>query len=129
MQFCCTLRTGFLTIGLLVGSLCVWAQPQNAPSNASATELKGLPPRVAPTEYQAHAQTGAVTIAAEFMAHSVATPEATYTSEDYVVVEAALFGPADGRAMLSKGDFSLRINGRKVASPSQPYELVFHSLK
>ena len=88
-----------------------------------------MPPRVAATEYQAHAQAGALTIAADFVGHSVPTPEGTYTNEEYVVVEAALFGPPDARAKLANGDFSLRINGKKTASPSQPYELAFKSLK
>jgi hypothetical protein len=70
-----------------------------------------------------------VTIAAEFMGHSVPTPEATYTTEDYVAVEVGLFGSPEARAKLAQGDFSLRVNGKKAASPSQPYELVFKSLK
>jgi hypothetical protein len=111
----------------LMGGLSIGAQ---APTrDTPATELKGMPPRVAPTEYQAQAQAGKVTVAAEFLGHSVPTPEGTYTSEDFVVVEAALFGPPDARTKLITGDFSLRINGKKVALPSQPYQLVFHSLK
>ena len=129
MQFFCTLRTSFFTIGLLIAGLCVCAQRENAQSkDPTASDLKGMPPRVAPTEYQTHAQAGAVTIAADFVGHSVPTLEGTYTTEDYVVVEAGLFGSPNGRATLSKGDFSLRINGKKIL-PSEPYELVFHSLK
>jgi hypothetical protein len=111
---------------VLMGVLMVHAQ---APDQPGKEALKGLPPRVSPTEYQAHAQAGAVTIAAEFMGHSVPTPDGTYTNEDYVVVEAALFGPPDARTKLATGDFSLRINGKKVALPCQPYELAFKSLK
>ena len=114
----------------LIGGLLLCAQLQNAQSkDLPASELKGMPPRVAPGEYQGHAQAGAVTVAADFIGHSVPTPEGTYTTDEYVVVEAALFGSADGRAKLSKGDFSLRINGKKMALPSEPYELVFKSLK
>jgi hypothetical protein len=125
MQFSSVSRPGFLMIVVLIACVCLCAQSQTSPAN----EMKGMPPRVGPSEYQSHAQAGAVTIAADFDGHSVPTPDATYTTEDYVVVEAALFGPAEARATLSKGDFSLRINGKKLASPSQPYELVFHSLK
>ncbi len=96
---------------------------------APAPESKGLPPRAAPSEYQAQARAGAVTVAAEFMGHSVPTPEAIYSSEDFVVVEVGLFGPPQARATLSTGDFSLRLNGRKMLLPSQPYEKAFHSLK
>src|SRR5579864_3887972 len=104
-------------IVLLIGTPCARAQGQNIPAKEAPTsESRGMPPRVAPSEYQAHAQAGAVTIAAEFMGHSVPTPEGTYTTEDFVVVEAALFGsPQAPRAKLSIGDFSLRINGKKVA--------------
>lgn len=103
---------------------------QDAPAkDALTTELKGMPPRAAPAEYQAQAQAGPVTVAAEFMGHSVPTPDGTYNTEDFVVVEVALFGPPQARAKLSIGDFSLRINGKKSPSPSQPYELVFKSLK
>ncbi len=68
-----------------------------------------------------------MTIAADFAGHSVATPEGILTTEDYVVLEAGLFGPPDAKLMLSVEDFSLRINGKK-AVPRQPYELVVKSL-
>ena len=124
------MRTCFLMSMVLIGGLSVWAQVPNPPSkDAPANELKGMPPRVAPAEYQAHVQAGTVTVAAEFLGHSVPTLEGTYNAEDYVVVEAGLFGPPEARTKLTTGDFSLRINGKKVAQLSQPYELVFHSLK
>ncbi len=88
-----------------------------------------MPPRAAPTDYQAHAQAGAVTIAAEFMGHAVPTPEATFSTEDYVAVETGFFGPPDARLKLSFEDFSLLVNTKKAPLASQPYELVFHSLK
>lgn len=108
---------------VLVGGLCVRGQ------DAPASEAKGMPPRAAPADYQAHAQVGALTLAAEFMRHAVPTPEAPYTTEDFVVVEAGLFGPPQARLTISIGDFSLRINGKKMALPSQPYGLAFSSLK
>jgi hypothetical protein len=115
---------------VLIGGLSICAQAPTPPSkDAPANELKGMPPRVAPTEYQVHAQAGTITVAAEFLGHSVPTLEGTYNAEDYVVVEAGLFGPPEARTKLTTGDFSLRINGKKVALPSQPYELVFKSLK
>jgi hypothetical protein len=112
----------------LVGVWCARAQDASSPvAKSSASELKGLPPRATPGDYQAQAKAGSVTIAAEFMGHSVPTPEVTYSSDDYVVVEIGLFGT--GQTMLSVGDFSLRINGGKKTLPSQPYELTFKSLK
>jgi hypothetical protein len=118
-----------------LAALCVRAQTPGAPSqdtaakDAAASESKGLPPRATPADYQAHTQAGTLMLAAEFVGHSVPTPEATYSTEDFVVVDTGLFGPPDARAKLSIGDFSLRINGKKIASPSQPYGLSFSSLK
>jgi len=120
---------------LPLGVMCLRAAAQeppaqeNAAKDASANESKGLPPRATPADYQAHTQVGSLTLAAEFVRHSVPTPEATYSTEDFVIVETGLFGPAEARAKLAIGDFSLRINGRKMASPSQPYGLSFSSLK
>ncbi len=88
-----------------------------------------LPPRAGPSDYQAHGQAGDVTIAADFTAHSVATPLAILSTEDYVVVEVGLFGAPGTRLNLAFGDFSLRINGKKMPTPAQPYGLVFESLK
>ena len=88
-----------------------------------------MPPRATPADYQAHTQAGALTVAAEFMRHSVPTPEATYNTEDYIVVEAALFGSPQAKTRLSIGDFSLRVNGKKAPLPSQPYGITFKSLK
>jgi hypothetical protein len=119
-------RSGFLIALGLSAALCVLAQadrPETQPK-----EIQGVLPRSAPTDYQAHAPAGTVTIAAEFLGHAVPTPQATFNSEDYVVVETALFGPPDAKTKLSIEDFSLRVNGKKMPLPSQPYALVFKSL-
>jgi hypothetical protein len=92
-------------------------------------EGKGLPPRAAPSDYAAHVQAGVVTIAADFTGHSVGTQEGLLTTQDYVVIEAGVFGPPEAKLMLSIEDFSLRINGGKKIVPRQPYELVVKSLK
>ncbi len=97
--------------------------------DALVVEVKGLPPRAAPSDYSAHAQVGAVTIAADFTAHAVNTQDGLLTTPDYVVVEAGVFGPPDAKLMLSMGDFSLRINGKKAVLPQEPYELVAKSIK
>ena len=70
-----------------------------------------------------------MTIAAEFTGHAIGTSQGTLTTEDYVVVETGFFGPAEARAKLAIDDFSLRINGKKVPLPGQPYGVVLGSLK
>lgn len=119
-----------LRIALLMGAVCVLAQGQEPPtSDTSSSESKGMPPRATPGDYEAHTQAGSLTVAAEFMRHSVPTPEATYSTEDYIVVEAGLFGSPQAKMKLSIGDFSLRVNGKKAPLPSQPYGITFKSLK
>jgi len=113
-----------LRYGLLIAALaaCALAQPPKE-------ESKGLPPRAAATDYQAQAKVGDFTIGAEFVGHSVPTPAHTFSTEEYVTVEVAFFGPADARLKLSMDDFSIRINGKKNPSPREPYDLVFKNLK
>jgi len=96
---------------------------------AQASEFKGLPPRAAPSEYQAQAKAGAVTIAAEFAGHSVPKLEGPLNTEDFVVVETAFFGPPGAKLVLSTGDFTLRINGKKGKLDSVPFGMVTSSLK
>jgi hypothetical protein len=124
--------TSVLKSSVWICALCVCAHGQTTtPGTAAAAgESKGLPPRISPTEYQAHAQAGTVTIAAEFTGHSVATPQGnTLSTEDYLVVETGFFGPEGPRLKVSADDFSLRINGKKVPLPTQPFGRMASSLK
>jgi hypothetical protein len=116
----------FVTIILLAG-FCLYGRAQSTESKSN--ETKGLPPRAAPSDYQAHAQAGTVTVVGEFTGHAVPVPEGPLMTEDYVVVEAGLFGPAGTRIKMSIDDFSLRINGKKTPLSSQPYVVVNRSLK
>jgi len=119
-----------LKTAVWITALCLCAQGQTTPGTpAPVNESKGMPPRVTAAEYQAHAPAGTVTIAAEFTGHAIATAQGTLTTEDYVVVETAFFGPAEARTKLSIDDFSLRVNGKKAALPGQPYGVVLGSLK
>ena len=131
MQLSHALRGGICLNVVLTTVFCLCAQ-QPAPQNGETrpNEAQGLPPRAAPTDYQTQAQVGAVTIGAEFAGHSVPTPEATYSTEDYVVVEVGFFGPPGARAQIAMDDFTLRINAnKKNLLRSQPFGLVMASLK
>jgi len=88
-----------------------------------------IAPRATPADYQFHTQAGTVTIAAEFTGHSVATPDETLNTEDYVAVETAIYGPPGAHLVISQENFTLRIGGKKQALPSQPYGLVVKTLK
>ena len=120
-------------ISFLIAALSLAAPATQAPDTpapaAQPKDIVGMPPRAAATEYQAQAKAGAFAIGAEFMGHSVPTPEATYNTEDYVVIEAGFFGAPDAKLQISWSDFSLRINNKKEPIPSEPNEKVLHSLK
>jgi len=126
MRVFCALRIGLLITGVLLAAVSLAAQEA---SKEPPSTSKGMPPRTAPSEYQAQGKAGDVTVGAEFMGHAVPTPEQTLSADDYIVVEAGLFGPPGARTTLARSDFSLRVNGKKTALPSEPYELVFKSLK
>src|SRR5438067_1659563 len=115
---------------VLTAALCLYAQEPATPGKDARPKdaAQGLPPRVSPAEYQAQARAGAVRIAAEFVGHSIPTPQGTLSTEDFVVVEVGLFGPPEARVQISLGDFSLRINDKKAALHGQPYGLVLPSL-
>jgi hypothetical protein len=118
-----------LRIGFLIAALCLCVQGQDTPGKDSPIEARGIPPRATPADYQAQAQAGTVTIAAEFKGHSVPTVQGTLSTEDFVVVETGVFGSTGTHIKISAGDFSLRINGKKTPLPSQPYGLVVGSVK
>lgn len=124
--------------GFVAAALCLHGQAQSPESqpppsadtkDAQATEAKGMPPRSAPGDYPSQVKAGEITIAAEFLGHSVPRQEGPLSSEDYVVVETAFFGSPQARLRVSIDDFSLRINGKKAPLPSQPYGLVAKSIK
>src|ERR1035437_6518507 len=118
-----------LTIGVLSAAICLCAQGQDTPTKGAPIESKGLPPRATPADYQAQTKAGTLTIAAEFAGHAVPTPQGPLTTEDFVVVEMALFGAPDARMRISADDFSLRINGKKAPLPTRPFGMVLSSVK
>jgi hypothetical protein len=127
MQFVVS-KPGLLAAALLGAAIYLPAQtPAAAPS--SVPDAVPIPPRASPNDYQARTKAGTVTVAAEFKGHFVPAPAATYTTEDFVAVEVGLFGEPDAKLSLSPDQFSLRINGKKQAVPSQSVVLVLSSLK
>lgn len=94
---------------------------QETPATKDSTPInvaRGIPPRASAGDYGSQAKVGPYTIAADFARHSFPTPDGTFTSEDYVVVEVAFFGEPGGKITLANDQFSLRINGKKMPTPS-----------
>lgn len=127
MQF----SSGFRYAILAIAALSAHAQtaggnapehPPGTPKAASIRENIGIPPRSGPADYPAQAKAGNVTLAAEFAEHGIPTPEGVLTSDNYVVVELAVFGPEGTRLPISFSDFSLRVNGKKNGVQAEPFE-------
>lgn len=130
MQNVSVVRAGGLITAILTATLYLCAQnPGTEGPAAPGKDAQGIPPRATPGDYQVKAQSGAVTVAAEFLGHSIPVAQGTLTTEDYVVVEAAIFGAPGTRIPLAAADFVLRINGKKTALPGSHFGLVFASLK
>jgi hypothetical protein len=132
MQLSVLLKTISLgAVALYLGAQTPNPQPAapTQPVGGTINEPQGLPPRSSPADYPVKAELGQVTLAAEFAAHGLPLPDGTLSTEDYVVVEVAFFGPAGTRLPVSFNDFSLRINNKKNATPSEPYERVGTSVK
>jgi hypothetical protein len=118
-----------IRIAILILSIASCLGGQNSLSKDASAEVKGIPPRATAGDYQFHAQSGTTTVAAEFTGHSLPTLEGPLTTEDYVGIEVALFGPSGAQLKISATDFSLRLNGRKTLLESQPYALIVSSLR
>ncbi|WP_321477663.1 hypothetical protein [uncultured Paludibaculum sp.] len=131
MRFSSALRAGALVTGLTVTVFGAVSQPPSEPAEPKYVlkDAEPIPPRAAPTDYQAQGKAGKVTIAADFTGHSMPGPTGLMTSEDYVAVEVGLYGAAGETLSISVDNFSLRINGKKNPYPSQPYGLLVKSLK
>lgn len=91
---------------------------------AGATE-----PKAKPGDYPVHAKAGDVTVAAEYMVHSVTGEGQVFVVDGYLTVEVALY-PATGRTIeVNAGRFTLRVNGKKQALLPQAPAMVAASLK
>lgn len=124
------LRMSVQAAVLFLSVLSISAQQNPLQKEVSPqVQAQPIPPRAAPSDYQGKAQAGKFTIAADFTGHSIPTSLGPLTTEDYVAVEVAVFGPADAKLKLTMEDFSLRINGAKKPIPITRYELTYHSLK
>src|SRR5881396_3070228 len=51
------------------------------------------------------------TLAAEFLIHSIPTPQGVWVTDNYLVIDAAFFG--EGNLRLSSSQFKLQLNKKK----------------
>ena len=90
---------------------------------------QGTEPKTAPSDYPVQVQMESVTLAAEYLVHSLPTPKGTLIANDYLVVEAAFFGPMYSRLKMSPDNFQLRINARGEPLTTDGPGMVSQSIK
>lgn len=117
----------FLTASL--AGLSTLASAQAPATKDAPAETRGMAARTTPGDYQAQAKCGDYVIAAEFKGHSIPTATDVLMTEDYAVVEIAIYGPAGAHAKIAVEDFNLKVNGKKSNSPGQPFGVLAGNLK
>jgi len=124
-------RIGVQLALILAAAFCLQAQeaaPQS--TDTKPKESLGLPPRVSALDYQTQTKVGDLLIGAEFVRHSIPTPQGPLTNEDYVSVEIGIYGPPGSHLKISMEDFTLRINGKKKnVLHEAPFGMVLQGLK
>ena len=82
---------------------------------------QGTEPKTKAQDYAAHERIGDITIGAEHLGHSLPIPDRPLFSPDYLVVEVALFSEGNKPFSVDPGQFSLRLNEKKVVlMPQSP---------
>jgi len=87
------------------------------PFAASADRLDPLP---AVTSYTVNGKAGALSVGAEFLAHSLSGSGVTFVSGEYLVVEVGIYPPRDAAYSNQAGNFTLRINGKTTLLAQAP---------
>ncbi len=94
----------------------------------SLLSAQGEAPKKA-ADYPVHVQVRGYELGAEYLVHSVPTEQGTLFTDDYLVIELAVFPSRGVTPVISTGSFTLRINGKKSVLLSQAPGMVAASLK
>ncbi len=90
---------------------------------------QGTTTKTKASDYPVQVQMDSVTLAAEYLVHSLPTPQGTLVANDYLVVEVAFYGPSFSRLKMSPDNFKLRINGKGESFSTEPPGMVSQSIK
>jgi hypothetical protein len=90
---------------------------------------QGSEPKPKATDYPSHEKAGELQIGAENWGHGFSSKDGTFTLEGFIAVEVAVYTERNIPVRIAAGEFTLTINGSKVALLPQPTELVAGSLK
>ncbi len=78
---------------------------------AAAVAGQGTKPRADASAYEVQGAAGDLKIGADYLVHSIPASSGYLNADDYLIVEAAVFGPRAATIKLSLSDFVLRITG------------------
>src|SRR5271165_2667083 len=96
--------------------------------SASLCLGQGTVTREKPSGYPSRMNLASMELAAEYLVHSMPTPKGAIFTDDYLVVEVAVFPASRTPVTLHDSDFILRINGKRTLLPQSP-GMVAGSLK
>jgi hypothetical protein len=85
--------------------------------------------RTKASDYPVRTPLDSLTLAADYLVHSIPTPRGALIAADYLVVEVAFFGPHGARVKLSPDHFGLRVNGHGDPLEAQLPGMVALSIK
>ncbi len=89
----------------------------------------GTTPKPRAADYPSHAQASGVWLGTEYLVRSIPVRNRTLVTQDYLVVEVALY-PLPGQPLVvSDGQFTLRVNGKKQVLHAQAPGFVAAALK
>ncbi|MGH9674894.1 MAG: hypothetical protein ACRD44_17110, partial [Bryobacteraceae bacterium] len=99
----------------------------------TAVALAQLPPRADPkpsaSDYPAHTALSDATLAAEFMVRSIHGSGSTFSAQDYLVFDVAIYPRKATTLRVKHSQFQLRLNGAKVPLLPTPPQFVAAALK
>lgn len=95
----------------------------------SAYAQYGTTPKPKPTDYPVQVRAGDLTIAAEYLLHSLPTPNESFVVPGYLVIEIAVYSSRPQPFEISSAMFTLRVNRKKDELRAQAPEMVAASLK
>lgn len=85
----------------------------------SALHAQGTKTREDASKYVTHASFGAVALGADFWGHFVPLADGeTLRTDNYLVVEVALFAPPTTKVEIDPGQFVLKVNGQRILPDS-----------
>jgi len=76
-------------------------------------------PRAKASDYPVHVAVSNLEIGAEYLLHSIPSDQGFIIAQDFLVIEVAIF-PHGGAATIAPGQFTMRINGKKLLTPASP---------